>query len=299
MDRNFVRYKENGFWGEIEVVDKAGPKPEVSVIIPTLDGSRDGYFQNLLRQLRKQSYQSFETIIVNGDRRQGRAINVGAEKSRGEILIILDDDTQLGHDDVFKNLLDVLHSHSDIGMAGVSNLVPPKAPLLVRQTMKEIPRRHSGLVKKITESDLAEHPCCAIPKRVFFEVGGENEMIPRGLDPYLRSAIRKAGYRVVVIPNTWVHHLPPNNPLTLLKQFFRNGKMAAYVNKFFPQWVIDLPEVHTDDFVEKISVLRRTFRYGMKLVKALMHLRFIYFISLWCYMFGFIWGYFTLEKGDV
>ena len=76
----------------------------VSVIIPSFDGYRKGYLPKLLHSLSEQSFQDFEVIVMKGDNRQGRAINNGVRKSKGDIIIILDDDTILGHKDVFKNL---------------------------------------------------------------------------------------------------------------------------------------------------------------------------------------------------
>ena len=69
-DRNFVRYRnDHGIPPNhtIQVIDSKFAKsknlPEISVIIPTLDGFRGGYFPSLLQQLSEQTYQSFETII--------------------------------------------------------------------------------------------------------------------------------------------------------------------------------------------------------------------------------------------
>ncbi|MBM3264720.1 MAG: glycosyltransferase family 2 protein [candidate division Zixibacteria bacterium] len=163
--------------------------PAVSVLIPTADAERGGYFKRLMGQLEEQTFQDFEVIVVQGDNRQGRALNTAAAAARGDLLVILDDDTRLGHPEVFENLVTAMRAHPDIGMAGVANTVPPDASALVRRVMEEIPRRHSDIVSALVDSDMAEHPCCAIPRQVFRAVGGENEIIPRGLDPYLRREI--------------------------------------------------------------------------------------------------------------
>ena len=297
--RNFVKFINGKPLGSVTVFEgksKDIPNfPYVTVIIPTLDAYRGGYFPKLLEQIKQQTFQNFEVIVVKGDPRQGRAINTGVSLARGEIIITLDDDTRLGDEKVFENLVKAMDAHPEIGMAGVSNLVPEDAPWLVRRVMKEVPRRSSKLVNKITESDLAEHPCCAIRKSVFMEVGGENELIPRGLDPYLRSEIRKAGYKVVVIPNTWIHHLPPNSLKKLIKQFFRNGKDAAYCNKFYPQWVIETPDGHVGTFREKVPIWFRWLRYAFRMLKAFFSFKWIYLLTMICYAAGFAWGYLTLK----
>jgi cellulose synthase/poly-beta-1,6-N-acetylglucosamine synthase-like glycosyltransferase len=271
----------------------------VTVVIPTIDAHRGGYFPVLLEDIKRQSLESFQLLVVKGDKRQGRAINLGVALSKGDIIIILDDDVRLGHSDVFTNLVAALKSDSKIGMAGVSNLVPEEAPWLVRRVMAEVPRRSSPIVNEITESDMAEHPCCAIPKKVFKETGGENEQIPRGLDPYLRAELRKRGYKVVVIPDSWIHHLPPKRLLPLIRQFFRNGKYSAYCTRFYPHWTIELAEEHSETFKERVSIGYRSFRYIKKLMKAFFTLKWIYLLTLLCYLTGFGWGYMALKKEEV
>lgn len=272
--------------------------PAVSIVIPSVDGYRGGLLPKLLESFKKQSFQDFEVIVMKGYKRQGKAINEGVKKAKGEIVIILDDDIVLGTKDVFKNLVNALKNDSHIGMAGVSNLIPSWAPRIVRRAMKELPRRHSELVNKVTESDLAEHPCCAIPKKVFLEVGGESELIPRGLDPYLRNKIRKAGYKIVVIPKTWIHHLLPASFKKILWQYFRNGKDAAYANKFYPELVFEVAQNHQLQFKAQRPFVWRILRFPVSLIWSVLTLRWIYFSVRIAYALGFIWGYLTLSKRD-
>jgi len=296
---SFVKHITANFNPEITCIKQSSGVPEVSVIIPTIDGFREGYLPNLLEQLKSQSFQNFETIIVKGDPRQGRAINKGVCQSQGDIMIILDDDTQIGHPDLFRQLINTIKSDPGIGMVGVPNLIPPKAHSVIRSTMAQIPRKNSPMVSKITESDLAEHPCCAIPKKVFIEVGGENELIPRGVDPYLRMVIRQAGYKIVVIPKVYIHHLPSKSVSKNCQKFFHNGKMAAYVNKYYPQFVVELPTRHNEKVQKKRSYIRRVISYQYRLMKSILTLNFMYFLSLIFYLFGFIWGFIFLKRNSV
>lgn len=271
--------------------------PAVSVLIPTSDAERGGHFTRLMNQLGEQTFQDFEVIVIQGDTRQGRALNTGAAAARGPILIILDDDTRMGHPEVFDNLVQVMRTHPDIGMAGVANTVPPDASGLVRRIMEEIPRRHSDIVSEIVESDMAEHPCCAIPLKVFLEIGGENELIPRGLDPYLRQEIRQAGYRIVVIPNTYIHHLPPDRLSVLIRQFIRNGRQSAFCTIRYPQWVIELTHEHGAKVPERTALSGRVARGIKQLLKALFSGRLIWLITSIAYQIGFTYEYVRLSFG--
>jgi len=300
VPRPFVKYPKGSSEGRIEIHrEKPDQAPLVSIIIPTTDATRDGLLPSLLKQLEEQTFRDFEIIVIIGDTRQGRAINCGAQLAEGKYLVTFDDDTRLGHNDLLEKMVSQIEKHPDIGMAGVANLVPEDASFFVRRVMKELPRRTSPMVTEIVDSDMAEHPCCIIPRHVFLEVGGENEIIPRGLDPYLRQEIRKAGYRVVVLPGVYIHHLPPKTFKKFVKQFYRNGKMAAYVNKFYPEFVIELTTRHGDEVPKKRFIISRIFSYFYRLLATLVTFRIFYLLSLILYLSGYIVGYLNLNKDDV
>ena len=252
-----------------------------------MDGSRGGCLAQLLKQLEGQNRSDFETFVVKGDPRQGRAINLAAALARGDYLLTLDDDTSLPDPDTFSRLVRVMEAHPDIGLAGGNNLIPQNASTFVKRTMKEIPRRSWIMVNGITDSDLAEHPCLIMRTAEFKAVGGENELIPRGLDPYLRREFRKAGKRVVVVPGVVYHHLPPYTLRLLVKQFYRNGRDAAFVNYHYPQWVIETPATH-GEFIEHVASANRVARFGLRLLRALARGQLILFASEFCYALGYL-----------
>ena len=296
--RAYVRHANTDPESDLKVYEPdslTSETPSVSVLIPTAVAGRGSYLERLMEQLEEQTFQDFEVVVVQGDTRQGRALNTAAAAARSDMLIILDDDTSLGHPEVFENLMTTMKAHPDIGMAGVANTVPDDASWLVRRVMVEIPRRHSDIVSEIVDSDMAEHPCCAIPKKVFTGIGGENEIIPRGLDPYLRHEIRQTGYRVVVIPDTYIHHLPPDRLGRLLRQFVRNGRQSALCTVRYPQWVIELTEEHGDEVPEKRSMVQRIGRATGRLAGALFTGQFIWFATTMAYQVGFTYEYIKLS----
>jgi glycosyltransferase involved in cell wall biosynthesis len=303
--RSFVLHKnDSGISADrdIKVIDSKNSLTDdrslVSIIIPTYDAYRDGLFPELLKQLSNQTYQNFEIIIIKGDSRQGRAINTGAGLSKGKYLLTLDDDTRIYDREILNKLTRVMNKDETIGMAGGINVIPKDATPFIKRAMIEIPRRSTPPVDKITDSDLAEHGLLMIRKDVFIKVGGENEIIPRGLDPYLRNEFRRVGYRVVVVPNVNYSHLTPPSFLKLIKQFYRNGKQAAFCNKLFPQWVIETPSSHTNNFKAKRTFWYRIYRYVMNMVITLLKGHWIYLSASTAYASGFMWAYITLREND-
>jgi hypothetical protein len=126
----------------------------------------------------------------------------------------------------------------------------------------------------------------------FRRVGGENELIPRGLDPYLREQFRKIQKRVVVVPEVVYHHLPPDNILKLFRQFIRNGFQAYITNKYYPQWVIETPSNHGSFKIHK-SKFQRRFRFLTILLESVMKMKLIWFICEVAYALGYIWASLT------
>ena len=293
----FVKHRNSDFASEVQVIQgeecqRKEDYPELSVIIPTRDGYRLGKLPELLDHIRQQSFQRYEVIVVKGDPRQGRAINTGVALAKGKYLLTLDDDTSLPDKETFKKLLAVMEAHPDIGMAGGNNTIPDWASPFVKKVMQQVPRRSWEPVTEITDSDLAEHGCLMMRTSEFTALGGENELIPRGLDPYLREVFRKAGKRVVVVPDVVYHHLPPDSLRKLLTQFFRNGKQAAYTNRHYPQWVIETPSEH-GVFVPRVPLWRRVLRYPIRMLRTLFAGKWVWLLCQMCYMAGFVFGWLT------
>lgn len=273
--------------------------PYVSVIIPTIDGVRNGYFKMLLRQLKDQTFQNFEIVVVKGDSRQGRAINSGVDVSRGKYILTLDDDTSMQSIDAIQILVGVLEKDQSIGMAGGINVIPKRASHFIKKAMEEIPRRKTPHVESITDSDLAEHPLLMMRRLDFVSIGGENELIPRGLDPYLRNQYRLANLRVVVVPGARYSHLPPDRISRLIKQFYRNGVQAAFCNKFYPKWIYETPSNHGEEFQKQVSYITRIVRYPVRIFNSFIKFQWVWFLSQICYATGFVWGYISVKNTEL
>ncbi len=259
----------------------------LSVVIPTLDGCRNGYLSRLLARIESQDFRGYEVLLVRGDPRQGRAINCAVALAQGHYLLTLDDDTFLPDPSTFAKMTGVMEAHPEIGLSGGNNLIPKDAAPFVRRAMSQLPRRSWPMVEEITDSDLAEHPCLIMRTAEFKQVGGENELIPRGLDPYLRMEFRKLGKRVVVVPGVVYHHLPPERLSRLLRQFHRNGFQAAFTNRHYPEWVIETPSRH-GPFRTHLSFAFRICRFPLRLLLALISLKPILFLCEMAYAMGFI-----------
>ncbi|MDZ4858776.1 MAG: glycosyltransferase [Candidatus Hydrogenedentes bacterium] len=272
--------------------------PRVSVIIPSWDGHRNGCVPRLIESVRMQSFKDYDLHIVKGVSPQGKAINQGARGSRGEILIILDDDSELADAAVFETLVRVIDEDATVGFAGASIVSPLGATRFQLRAGEQFPRFNTPVVDRVTDSDLACHGCCAMPRAVFNAIGGEREDIIRGLDPDLRVRLRAAGYRVVLAPNARIYHPLPASWRKLLRQFFRNGFGSAYAQKFQPDSVYETHESLDDrTFVARRPLWYRAARFPMRLMKALVKGETMRLAAYTAYGFGYVWGMATARRG--
>ena len=198
-------------------------KPKVSIIIPSLDGSRGGNVLKLVEDIKKQSFQDYELIIVKGESPNGYARNVGVNIAKGEILVFIDDDAILAAREVIENLISPLEKDRQIGMTGAAIDIPRDANWF----QKLIPKESFGGTLPVEQNkdayDEVQHTCCALPKRVYELIGGENDRLVTGTDVDLRYRLRKAGYKLVLAADCQVYHKLPDSPVKLWRQQFKFG----------------------------------------------------------------------------
>lgn len=271
---------------------KLSERIRVSVVIPHFYPSRKANLEGLLEDIRSQTVKEIEVLIVHGVSPQGKAINEGVRSSEGEVLVVVDDDSRLGHSRVIENLVRVLEENPSVAMAGASIVAPEEANDFQRKAAGEFPRFQMPIVKTVTDSDWACHGCVAFRREVFVKVGMEREDILRGLDPDLRVRIKKAGYRVVLAPETWASHPLPESFPKFIRVFFRNGYGSAYLQVFHPEMSYDTDEsLDAKAFVPKRSFLFRVFRFPIRLLKALVSFQWIRFLGYAVYSMGYLAGF--------
>lgn len=242
--------------------------PRVSVVIPSWDGDRKGNVAKLLNQLQNQTWKGCEVEVVKGVSPNGKARNVGARKTRGEILIFLDDDVTLGHDRVIEGLVRALDENPNLGLVGPSMLVPENANAFQKAYARQISRNLSPVVKELTESDMVCHMGLAIRRNLYEKLGGENEEIVRGTDPDLRHRVRAAGFRVALAPDSWAFHPPPQDWKSMLKGSFWNGAGSAWVSRHHPEFAYETASNAIGQFEERRGLLFRALRFAGEIASA-------------------------------
>ena len=243
--------------------------PDVAVIIPSGDRSRDDSLRGLLGDLERQTLKPAQIEIVRGVSPNGHARNTGWARTHSEYLVFLDDDVRLGSDDVLEKLVAALQD-PEVGLTGTSQLLPRDSTPLQRSWAEQISRSQSPVVEVLTDSDMVTTQCCATRRDVLERLGGFHSKILRGVDPELRHRYRQAGLRICIVPGVWHYHPMPACWRALWKMAYRNGYSSAFAQKHFPETVLFNPEGHVDQFEARPSLVSRVTRRGLGLLRALL-----------------------------
>lgn len=203
------------------------PERSIAVIIP----SRDGCVAALQASIAQQTVQPHEVEVVVGVRPNGRARNLGVARTRGDLLVFVDDDAVLGNPHVIAHLVAPLRADPTVGVTGAAKLLPPDAPAWQRYVAREVPRIEHPVVAQTLETN-PDPPayyceitttCCAMRREVFEQAGGFSETLVRGVDTEFFVRVRRLGYRFLLVPHTWVYHPAPANLWQLLRKHFLYG----------------------------------------------------------------------------
>jgi len=206
--------------------------PSISAIIPTLSDAAP----ELLAGLRAQTRPPDEIEVVRGVRPNGRARNAGIARTHGDILVLIDDDARPGHPELVANLIAPLLADETIGATGASRLIPPDSSRFQRWTAREVARIEHPVVHTLLETNPGPEngyyceittTCCALRRCVLDAAGGFDEELIQGVDTEFFVRLRRAGYRLVLVPDTWVYHPAPATLRALLRKHFRYGRGHA------------------------------------------------------------------------
>ncbi|MCM8780993.1 MAG: glycosyltransferase [Candidatus Omnitrophica bacterium] len=262
----------------------------VSIIIPYQAKSEK--IDELLKDLSNQK-TSFETEIipVQDVTPAGKARNIGARRAKGEILVFLDSDLRLGHEAVLENLVNSLLRHNNLGIVSGSIRIPPYTSKFQKRYTQEIPHSQTPVVDKLTEVAVATSACCVIYKKLFLEIGGFNEFLPRGQDPELCWRLRKKGYLTALAPFCWCYHPQPDNMAELIRIHFRNGLSTGIVDYFWPDLNIDIDPKGIFYISERKTKSYRIARYIIAMLKAIIRCEILLFSSKSIYLFGYLYGF--------
>jgi GT2 family glycosyltransferase len=231
----------SGLPHRVEIVPKLTAFPRVTIIIPTKDAAH--LLGPCLLSLQKTSYRDFEILLIDNETTDpdalalmeqfcvrriplagafnfSRANNLGAAAASGDLLVFLNNDTEIMSDDWLDHLV-YYAQQQDVGAAGALLVYEDETVqhagvvLGMRGTadhvMRGFPRDLDGYAGSLAcahEVSAVTAACMIMRKSLFVEIGGFNEhyfTAYQDLDLCLR--LRSRGLRIIYTPRAvLVHH---------------------------------------------------------------------------------------------
>lgn len=236
--------------------------PVVSVIIPTLDGTRSGNVERLVTRFKAQELRDLEIILSIGEHPNGHARNVGyaAANPGSKFLLFFDDDVDFEDSRMVSKFAEALGQNPDFGLVGALIKRPPdQNTLFLRWIEREGGRHVAEDIEEYAESNMVCHAGLGIRREVWEKVGGESSLIPTGTDTDLRIRIRQNGFKVILLPRTNVYHPFPASAGEMWKRTWEHGLKHPLFR-----------EVHPDAMDEACGLVdSRAKAYRMLIVSAL------------------------------
>ncbi len=194
-----------------------------------------------------------------------KGCNQGISISKGDNILLLNNDTVVTHN-WLNNLIKALYSSQDIGAVGpvsnyCSNLQAINVPYTNLAQMHEFAKSYNISNPSLWEERLRLIGFCFLFKRkVLKEVGLLDEVFTPGNleDDDYSLRIRKAGYKLLLCKDTFIHHYGSISFNSEPAKF--KNVMSKNIKKFIDKWGIN-PEYFMrlrKDFTEKIKSLQLT-----------------------------------------
>jgi len=208
------------------------PKHELEVLV--IDGmSEDGTRNSVSDYAKKYSYVK---LITNSKIITSCALNKGINNAKGNLILWMS-----AHNEYEKNYISrcvkYLEQYNADAVGGIIKTIPRNATLFGKLSCIVLshPFGVGNSIHKIGSkssqwADTAFGVC--YKKEIFSKVGTFNENLVRGQDMELNLRLKKAGLRLLLVPEIVSYYYSRSDFLSFLKHNFKNGKWAILPFKY-------------------------------------------------------------------
>jgi len=244
-----------------------------SIVIPVAPGRN----AEILDSLKNVDYdkKNYEIIVEEGTNVSMNRNN-GVERSKGEIILLLDDD---GYVD--KNLLRngerFFEKYKDVSIVGGPQLTPKNDKWFARISgyaitsyfgTQEMSKRYKRSKLNFNGENMITSAVCFVKREVFDEVRFKPSLFP-GEDPEFFYKAKKNGSKIAYSPDLMIYHKRRDNLKGFLKQFYLYGKMrlkTGYTSLLF--------------FIPSLFVLYLVFLAALAFINKLFFIPLVVYLGL-------------------
>ncbi|HUS49472.1 MAG TPA: glycosyltransferase family 2 protein [Candidatus Paceibacterota bacterium] len=208
------------------------PKDKMEILV--VDGmSRDG-----TRELVKEysAKYSFIKILDNPREIKAPALNKGIKEARGEVIMIMDAHS-FYKKDYISRCIQYLKKYKADNVGGVIKTVPAEKTIIAEAIAISLshPFGTGGAYfrtgsKKIRWVDTVFGGC--YKKEVFKKIGLFNENLIRSQDMEFNLRLKRAGGRILLVPEIRAFYYPSSNFEDFFVHNFQDGVWSVYILKF-------------------------------------------------------------------
>ncbi len=212
------------------------PKNQYEIIFA--DGRSTDRTREIIQNYAKKTKSPKIILLNNPNIDSGSGRNIGIKKAKGEFIVQLS-----GHTAADKNLLKVLvgkleKASQEVGAIGCMHRTPADAGFLSKVFGTVMSSYLGGFgtsqIQPTKEMFVDSLSFCAFRKKVLLEVGLNDPNFKVGQDAELNIRIRKAGYKFLYTPKTFVWYYKRSSFSGFFAQMFRYGWARAKMIKKHP-----------------------------------------------------------------
>lgn len=214
------------------IIEQDYPKENLEILV--VDGDSEDKTREIIKDF---SFKyPFIKLLENPNKFTPFGLNIGLREAKGEVIVRMDSHAGYQRDYISKCLKYLKESKAD-NVGGVIKTVPKTNTLWAKAIAYSL-SSFFGVgtsyfragSKKPRWADTVFGGC--YKKEVFEKVGSFNEKLIRSQDFEFNKRLKKAGGKILLVPEIIAFYYPQSNLKDFLKHYFKDGVWTIYPLKF-------------------------------------------------------------------
>jgi len=213
------------------IINQDYPKENLEVLV--VDGMSEDRTREIIQRYSQQ--YPFIKLLENPQKFTPFGLNIGIKKSRGEVIIRMD--AHAGYEkDYVSKCVKYLEEYNADNVGGVIKTLPAKDNLIAKAIAICLSHPFGVAsdfrlgIKEPKEVDTVFGGC--YKRDVFEKIGLFNEKLKRSQDMEFNLRLKRAGGKILLVPEIIAFYYPHSNFKKFLKHNFNDGVWAIYPLKF-------------------------------------------------------------------